>query len=125
MGSEAPAETDEDGLEAEAFGVCVIALEGEAAAGRVDKALALKLPELSRARLQALIAEGRVSRDGRPVADAAARAEPGDYRIEIPAPAPAEPQPEAIPLQVRYEDDQLIVIDKPAGMAMHPGPGCE
>lgn len=100
----------------------VVSLE---AGGRLDKALADALPELSRARVQALMAEGRVSRDGRPVADGSAKAQAGDYRIEIPAPAPATPQPEAIPLDVLYEDAHLIVLDKPPGMAMHPAPGSE
>jgi 23S rRNA pseudouridine1911/1915/1917 synthase len=95
------------------------------AGGRLDKALALALPEFSRARLQALIGEGRVSRDGLPVTDGSAKAAAGDYRLEIPAPAPADPQPEAIPLTVLFEDAHLIVIDKPPGMAMHPAPGSE
>ncbi|MDB5446441.1 MAG: rluD [Phenylobacterium sp.] len=124
MASEAEVESDE-GLEADVFGLRIVALAGDDAVGRIDKALAQRLPEFSRGRLQALIAEGRVSREGRPVRDASARAEPGDYRIEIPPPQPAEPQPEAIPLTVLYEDDQLIVIDKPPGMAMHPAPGSE
>jgi 23S rRNA pseudouridine1911/1915/1917 synthase len=83
------------------------------------------LSEFSRARLQALIGEGRVSRDGSPVGDASAKALPGDYRIEIPPPVAAEPQAEAIPLTVLYEDGDLIVVDKPVGMAVHPAPGSE
>lgn len=125
MGSEAALETDDDGLEAEASGRLVVALSPQDAGVRIDKALAQRLPELSRARLQALIAEGRVSLAGRPVTDGAARAAVGDYAIEVPPPAPAEPLPEAIPLVVLYEDEQLIVIDKPAGLAMHPAPGSE
>jgi 23S rRNA pseudouridine1911/1915/1917 synthase len=125
MASEAALDADDDALEAEACSRLVVHLPPEDAGGRVDKALAGRLPELSRARLQALIAEGRVSRAGRPVADASARAEAGDYAIDVPAPQPAEPQPEAIPLRVLYEDAQLIVIDKPTGVAMHPAPGSE
>jgi 23S rRNA pseudouridine1911/1915/1917 synthase len=126
MTPEAAAEVDdEEGTDVEPFGLRIVALDGEAAAGRIDKVLAGRLPELSRARIQALIAEGRVSLGGRLVADASARAEPGDYRIEIPAPTPAEPLPEAIPLSVLYEDSDLIVVDKPAGIAMHPAPGSE
>ncbi|MBW8815069.1 MAG: RluA family pseudouridine synthase [Caulobacterales bacterium] len=120
---------DEDVIAAEAdaepFGLRVVALGPEDAGGRVDKVLAARLPELSRARLQALIAEGRVSFAGAVVTSGSARAAAGDWRIEIPAPRPAEPQPEAIPLSVLYEDADLIVIDKPAGMAMHPAPGNE
>ncbi|HZZ31209.1 MAG TPA: RluA family pseudouridine synthase [Phenylobacterium sp.] len=95
------------------------------AGSRIDKTLADLLPELSRSRVQALIAQGRVSRDGAPVADASAKALAGDYRLEIPAPLAAEPAAEAIPLTVLYEDEHLIVIDKPPGMAVHPAPGSQ
>jgi 23S rRNA pseudouridine1911/1915/1917 synthase len=102
-----------------------VRLTQETAVGRLDKALAAQLPDLSRARLQALMAEGRVSRDGEPATEASGRALPGLYRIEIPPPAPATPQPEAIALEVLYEDQHLIVVVKPAGMAAHPAPGSE
>jgi 23S rRNA pseudouridine1911/1915/1917 synthase len=125
MASEAELESEDEGLEAEAFSLRLVAFGPEEAGTRIDKALAGRLPDLSRARIQALIAAGLVSRAGRPVADASARAEADEYRIEIPPPQPAEPQAEAIPLVVLYEDDQLIVVDKPAGMAMHPAPGSE
>jgi 23S rRNA pseudouridine1911/1915/1917 synthase len=119
MGSEAD---DEDSGERAGFGERVVAL---AAGGRVDKALAEALPEFSRGRIQALIADGRVTRDGVAITDGSAKAAAGDYRLEIPPPEPADPQPEAIPLIVLYEDEHLIVLDKPAGMAMHPAPGSE
>jgi len=125
MASEAALEADDDGLEVAASGLLVLALAPEEAGGRVDKALAARLPELSRGRIQALIAEGRIRRGGRPVADAAARAEAGDYEIDIPPLQPAEPQPQEMPLVVLYEDAQLIVLDKPPGIAMHPAPGSE
>jgi len=117
-------EPEDEGAAAPPFGERVVTLGAEAA-GRIDKALAERLPELSRARIQALIAQGLVSRDGVALADAAARAGPGDYRLEIPPPAPAEPQGEDIPLSVLFEDAHLIVVDKPAGMAVHPAPGSE
>jgi 23S rRNA pseudouridine1911/1915/1917 synthase len=98
---------------------------GEDVSGRLDRALADAAPDLSRARIQALLAAGAVSADGAAVDDASAKAAPGLYRIEVPAPAPAEPQPEAIPLTVLFEDAHLIVVDKPAGMAAHPAPGSE
>jgi 23S rRNA pseudouridine1911/1915/1917 synthase len=123
MASEPALEAEDDGLEAEASGLRLIALSPEEAGARIDKTLAARLPELSRSRIQALIAEGRVSRNGRPMSDASARAEAGDYAIEIPPLLPADPQPEKIPLVVLYEDAQLIVIDKPPGLAMHPAPG--
>jgi 23S rRNA pseudouridine1911/1915/1917 synthase len=106
----------------EVYGLRVVTLD---AGGRVDKALAEALPEFSRARIQALMAEGRVSRGGVPVTDSSAKAQAGDYRLEIPPPEPADPQPENIPLTVLYEDEHLIVVDKPPGMAMHPAPGSE
>src|SRR5207245_4441731 len=57
--------------------------------------------------------------------DASARVAPGEYRLQIPPPVAAEPLPEAIPLTVLFEDAHLIVVDKPAGMAVHPAPGSQ
>ncbi len=97
--------------------------------GRLDKVLAEAVaavrPEISRARLQALIAEGRVTGpDGAPVSPSA-KVRPGTYAVNVPAPVAAEPRPEPLPLTVLHEDAHLIVIDKPAGMAAHPAPGSE
>ncbi|HUH11365.1 MAG TPA: RluA family pseudouridine synthase [Brevundimonas sp.] len=92
---------------------------------RLDKALAAAFPTLSRARLQALLAEGAVTRDGQPVTSGSAKAQAGLYAVILPPIAPATPLPEAIPLTVLYEDADLIVIDKAPGMAAHPAPGCE
>lgn len=92
---------------------------------RLDKALAAAFPSLSRARLQALLAEGAVTRDGRPVTSGSAKAQAGLYAVILPPVAPATPLPEAIPLTLLYEDADLIVIDKAPGMAAHPAPGCE
>ena len=110
-------ETEDDGE------LLTVVLGPDDAGQRLDKALASAAPELSRARLQALMAEGAVSLDGRALSDASAKARPGAYRILVPPPAPAEPEPQAIPLVVLYEDPHLIVVDKPAGMAAHPAPG--
>jgi 23S rRNA pseudouridine1911/1915/1917 synthase len=118
-----PDSLDPDETDAEPYGVRIVTVGPEDAGGRVDKVLADLLPEMSRARVQALIAQGRVSRGGAPVADASAKARAGDYRFEIPPPEAAEPAPEAIPLSVLFEDAYLIVVDKPAGMAVHPAPG--
>ena len=90
---------------------------------RLDKALADAFPGLSRARLQALLASGAVSRDGRPLSGNAGKAVAGDYVVAVPPAAPAVPRPQALPLIVLHEDPDLIVIDKPAGMAAHPAPG--
>ena len=92
---------------------------------RLDKALAAAFPTLSRARLQALLAEGAVTLDGQPVSSGSAKARVGLYVVTLPPVAPATPRPEAIPLTVLFEDGDLIVIDKPAGMAAHPAPGNE
>ncbi|TAJ66656.1 RluA family pseudouridine synthase [Brevundimonas sp.] len=97
----------------------------EAGGGRLDKVLADLFPTLSRARVQALLAEGVITRDGQPLASASAKALPGLYAVALPAVISAIPRPEAIPLTVLFEDADLIVIDKPAGMAVHPAPGSE
>ena len=91
--------------------------------GRIDRALAIALPALSRARIQALMAEGAVTRDGAVVDDPSARIEAGLYRLAAPPPAPPKPQGEDLRLSVLFEDAHLIVIDKPAGMSAHPAPG--
>lgn len=94
---------------------------------RLDKALARDVPEaetLSRSRLAKLIAAGAVSRGGVVVSDQKARVAEGD-EIEIVLPPPEEShiQPENIPLNIVFEDDQLIVVNKPVGMVVHPAPG--
>tara|TARA_R110002051_G_scaffold27428_5_gene65993 strand:- start:462 stop:1493 length:1032 start_codon:yes stop_codon:yes gene_type:complete len=92
---------------------------------RLDKALAESAPELSRARIQALIEAGCVHHGDRRVTSGSAKAMAGLYAIVAPPISTADPLPEAIPLTVLYEDADLIVIDKPAGMAAHPAPGSE
>ena len=92
--------------------------------GRLDKILALAFPEVSRQRFQALIAEGAVSVEGKPVTEARRKVKPGDsLSVHIPEAAPAEPEAEAIPLAIVYEDKDVIVIDKPPGLVVHPGAG--
>jgi 23S rRNA pseudouridine1911/1915/1917 synthase len=92
-------------------------------AGRLDRALADALPQLSRARLKALMETDAVTRDGVVVREASGRAAPGTYRVEVPPPAAALPEPQDLPLDVLFEDAHLIVVNKAAGMAVHPGPG--
>ncbi|HBT00148.1 MAG TPA: RNA pseudouridine synthase [Citreicella sp.] len=100
---------------------------GETPPPRLDKALARDVPEeaaLSRTRLARLIAEGAVTRNGAVLSDPKARVEAGDV-LEIALP-PAEDShigPEDIPLTVIWEDADLVVVDKPAGMVVHPAPG--
>jgi 23S rRNA pseudouridine1911/1915/1917 synthase len=122
--SGAELDLDDDAL-AEAAAEIVEVELGEDVGGRLDRALADAAPQLSRARIQALMAAGAVSRDGAAATDASARAQPGRYCIAVPPPAPAIPQPEAIPLAVLFEDAHLIVVDKPAGVAAHPAPGSQ
>jgi 23S rRNA pseudouridine1911/1915/1917 synthase len=91
---------------------------------RIDRLLAARLADLSRSRLKALILEGRVASDGRTIRDPGHRVNGGEtLSVAVPPAEPAEPEAENIPLAVVYEDDALIVIDKPAGLVVHPAAG--
>ena len=91
---------------------------------RIDRVLAARIPALSRSRLKALILSGQVALDGRTIRDPAASVNSGaTVRVTLPPPAPAKPEGQAIPLNIVYEDDSLIVIDKPAGLVVHPAAG--
>lgn len=91
---------------------------------RLDKFLASRLPELSRARLQDLIEAGAIRRDDAVITEASSRVKPGQrYAVHLPEPRPATPQPEPRPLDIVYEDEHLLVLDKPAGLVVHPGAG--
>jgi 23S rRNA pseudouridine1911/1915/1917 synthase len=114
---------DDDGLTTAGGPAQALKARIDTSGVRLDKALAEAFPALSRARLQALLTEGAVSRDGAVLTSGSAKAQPGLYAVALPPIAPASPQPQAIPLTVLYEDADLIVIDKPAGMAAHPAPG--
>jgi 23S rRNA pseudouridine1911/1915/1917 synthase len=100
-----------------------ITVQLEGPSGRLDRALADALPALSRARIQALMAQGAVSCENRLVTDPSAKAAGGVYRLTIPEALAPEPLPEDLALIVLYEDAHLIVIDKPPGMSAHPAPG--
>lgn len=100
-----------------------LVLTAEMVGDRLDRALLPLLPDLSRARLQALISEGRLSLDGQPLTDGKHKARVGAYVLTIPAPVSAIPEAQNLPLEVLYEDAHLIVVNKPAGMAAHPAPG--
>jgi 23S rRNA pseudouridine1911/1915/1917 synthase len=100
-----------------------LAVDGAAAGERLDRWLARAMPELSRARLQALIAGGDVLVDGHR-ARPSLRLKAGQaILVRVPAPRAPVPQPEDIPIAVVYEDRHLLVVDKPAGLAVHPGAG--
>lgn len=101
-----------------------LVVAAEAGGVRLDRYLSQTLPDLTRVHLQNLIRAGHVSRDGIPVAVASTKVKPGEtYQIAIPPPEPAEPEGEAMPLTIVFEDDDLIVIDKPAGLVVHPAAG--
>lgn len=114
-----------DELEAPALSGPISVVAGENAKGqRIDRVLSAALPAISRSRLQSLI------RDGQVLADGVVRADPGfklrggeTLALTVPPPAAAQPLGEAIPLAVVFEDAQLIVIDKPAGLVVHPAAG--
>ena len=91
---------------------------------RLDRVLARHLAELSRSRLKSLIEAGTVEVDGHTIRDPSHRVNSGAaINVDVPAPQPARPEPEPIPLNVIYEDDDIIVIDKPAGLVVHPAAG--
>ena len=98
---------------------------GEQADGwRLDRALADAAPTLSRERLKVLINAGQVTRDGVPTRDPAKRVAAGEtFEVTVPLPAPAHNEAQDIPLVVAFEDEHLIVIDKPAGLVVHPAAG--
>ena len=96
----------------------------EAAGTRADRFLASALEGLSRSRVKALIDAGHASRDGVPLTDPAEGVRAGArYVLRVPATVPATPTPESIPLTILFEDRDLIVLDKPAGLVVHPAPG--
>ena len=116
-------------------GLVQVVASGDEGSARLDRVLAARLPELSRSRLKALILQGQVS-----IGQKAAPAKAASSRFAIPLtmsaaatrsqstcrkPAPAEPGAEDIPLDIVYEDDDLIVINKPSGLVVHPAAGHE
>lgn len=98
----------------------------EDAGERADRFLAARIGTLSRARVKSLIEEGRVQRDGAALTAPAAAVRAGAaYTVALPSPRPARPEPQAIPFPVLFEDADLLVLDKPAGLVVHPAPGNE
>jgi 23S rRNA pseudouridine1911/1915/1917 synthase len=91
---------------------------------RLDRALAVAVPTLSRERLKSLIRSGALERSGDSVRDPATKVR-GDeaFRLAVPAPEPAHNEAQDIPLTIAFEDDHLLVVDKPAGLVVHPAAG--
>src|SRR5690242_2511481 len=101
-----------------------VRLEPTHAGWRLDRALAAAVPTLSRERLKALIRSGAVEARGAPVRDPAIKVK-GDesLRVAVPEPRPAHNEAQDIPLAIVFEDEHLLVVDKPAGLVVHPAAG--
>jgi 23S rRNA pseudouridine1911/1915/1917 synthase len=96
----------------------------EAGGGRLDRVLAAQVPALSRSRLKALILAGQVTVEGRTVRDPAVAVNSGvTITVTVPEAEPAKPVPQEIPLDIVHEDGALIVLNKPAGLVVHPAAG--
>lgn len=99
-------------------------LSAETAGWRLDRALAVTIPTISRERLKNLVSGGMVQLNGKLLRDPALKVKGGEQvAIRIPAPRPAEAQSQDIPLHIAYEDEHLLVVDKPAGLVVHPAAG--
>jgi 23S rRNA pseudouridine1911/1915/1917 synthase len=101
-----------------------VRLEPAHAGWRLDRALAAAVPTLSRERLKALIRSGAVEAHGKAVRDPAIKVQGSEsLRVEVPEPKPAHNEPQDIPLTIPFEDEHLLVVDKPAGLVVHPAAG--
>jgi len=101
-----------------------VTADAATAGERVDRLLARALPDISRSRLKGLIADGRLTLDGATIAEPAYRVKAGQrFVLTIPPAAPARPEAQPMALDVVHEDSEVIVVDKPAGLAVHPAPG--
>ncbi len=101
-----------------------VAVDAELAGGRLDAVLAKALPAFSRNRIKDLILAGAVTINGQTATEPKTKVKLADaLTLAAPPPEDADPEPEDIPLDILYEDDELIVINKPVGMVVHPAPG--
>ncbi len=101
-----------------------VTIPAEMAGWRLDRALAALLPTYSRERLKALISSGQVMSGGQLSRDPSAKAKEGaPFSIAVPPPAVAHNEAQDIPIEIVFEDDHLLVVDKPAGMVVHPAAG--
>jgi len=104
----------------------VVTVAGDEGSARLDRVLAVRLADLSRSRLKALILAGQVAVKSLPVRDPAYHVTTGDtITIDVPEAIDPEPKGEDIALDIVYEDDDIIVIDKPSGLVVHPAAGHE
>jgi 23S rRNA pseudouridine1911/1915/1917 synthase len=103
-----------------------VTVAGDEGSARLDRVLAARLPEMSRSRLKTLILAGAVSSKAAAIRDPAYHVVPGDtITIDVPEAEPAEPEGEDIALDIIFEDDDIIVINKPSGLVVHPAAGHE
>jgi 23S rRNA pseudouridine1911/1915/1917 synthase len=96
----------------------------EEAGERLDRVLAARLDGMSRSRLKQLILDGSITQDGATISDPSMRVKPGQsFIVAIPEPIADRPEPQAMALDIRFEDAHLLVLEKPAGLVVHPAPG--
>ena len=99
-------------------------LEVEVGGQRIDAYIASELPDISRSYVAVLLSDGRITCEGVSKLKASYKVQPGDkITIDIPAPVETDTKPQDIPLDIVYEDDDLIIINKPQGMVVHPACG--
>jgi 23S rRNA pseudouridine1911/1915/1917 synthase len=101
----------------------IVLVESDQDGTRLDNFLTALLPDQSRSQLQRLIKDGRVTGPGGGLRPSTQVRAGQTFTIDIPPPAPTAVEPEALPLRIVYEDDDVVVLDKPAGMVVHPGAG--
>ena len=103
----------------------IVTFDQSASGERLDRALAAALPALTRSRVKALIESRRVAlADGTTVEEPSRKVKTGDsFTVDVPEPEAATPQAQAIDLEILYEDTDLLVLNKPAGLVVHPAPG--
>jgi 23S rRNA pseudouridine1911/1915/1917 synthase len=102
-----------------------VTVDDSTAGQRLDRALAVALPTLTRSRVKALIESRRVAlADGATIEEPSRKVKTGErFVVDVPEPEPAEPQPQDIDLDILFEDDDLVVLNKPPGLVVHPAPG--
>jgi 23S rRNA pseudouridine1911/1915/1917 synthase len=100
-----------------------LVVEPDQDGARLDHFLTALLPDQSRSHVQRLIKDGRVTGPSASLRPSTAVRAGQAYEVDIPPPTEATPEPEAIPIRIVYEDEHLVVLDKPAGMVVHPGAG--
>lgn len=110
-------------LEQEGNEIVFLSIREEEAGERLDKLVCAALPEVTRSAVQKWIEQGLVTKQGKPLSKSAKLCAGDELEIQVPQPVPLQVEAEDIPLDIRYEDDDLLVVNKPKGMVVHPAPG--